>query len=159
MLCWFSTLENVRQEGPSHVELTSRSYYWPTDTRRGPKAGGSLHPLLASGLASPLQPDVRPMPPDDARERDTTTSTTDIEDQHSYHTVQRPPKTAEITPSPIIQRPATPPPSLESPPTAKNVAGEEHCTHAVLPCQHWGRIPSTRVQPHGCHLYKVQGHR
>ena len=40
------------------------------------------------------------------------------------------------------------------------VAGDEHCTHAVLPCWYWGRIPSTwEVRPPGCHLYKVQGHR
>ena len=39
------------------VELTFHRYYQPTVTRRGLKAGGSLHPLLASGLVSPHQPD------------------------------------------------------------------------------------------------------
>ena len=37
-------------------------------------------------------------------------------------TVQRPLKTAQITPSPIIQRPVPPPPSPESPPTKKPFA-------------------------------------
>ena len=54
-------------DGKDHVrvELTFHKNL-PTllSTRGGPKAGGSLHPLLASGLASPQLLDVHLLHPD-----------------------------------------------------------------------------------------------
>ena len=111
----------VRVELTLHKNLPTTRFY-----KKGPKAGGSLHTLLSSGLASPLlqqKPTTRSTPasrqhmpeketPPQAGQTLQTTAPTTI--RH-----QRKPQRADITPSPIIMRPTTLPPSLDSSPTKK----------------------------------------
>ena len=100
-----------------------RIYQRYQSSRRGPKAGGSLHPLLASGLASPQLLDDKPPT------RSTPTVRREVPEKEisppalqtleintpDTITVTRPPKTAQLTPSPCIKKPATPAPSPETP--------------------------------------------
>ena len=99
-----------------------RIYQRYLSTRGGPKAGGSLHPL-------PRQPTAARRPPATTRSMPTarreptapekensppTPQTLEINIPDTI-TVTRPPKTAQLTPSPYIQKPATPAPSPETP--------------------------------------------
>ena len=105
----------------------TRRYERYQSTRRGLKAGGSLHLLLAIGLptAARRPPDQRPTtvrrptpcmeketpPPPSQALPDSTRSTI----THDYTQ-----KTAIVEPAPIITRPTTPPPTTDSPPKKKS---------------------------------------
>ena len=117
-------------DGKDHVkiEVTFRKATNKLSTRRGPKAGGGLHPLLASGLASLLQPDDRrpttttpTRRPTLCMEKETPPppSLTLTDTTRSTITLYRTQKTAIIEPSPTIIRPPTPPPTPDSPPKKK----------------------------------------
>ena len=149
------------------VELTFHKNQQDT-TRGRPKAGGSLQSLLASGLASPQlledlrRPDRRLLADSrllrrrhhhqPSRLQTTTPSTI----RHQYK-----PQTAEITPSPIIMRPITPPPSPEASKDAKDQVTEDYKTaEGILLCRHRGRIPSAwEVWCPGHLRHHSQGHR
>ena len=122
-------------DGKDHVELTSHKtlptlpalpvYKRRAESRRQPAPSAGEWPRQPTAARQPPPPTTRPKPP--ARRQPTTPEKETISpapqtlqiDIPATITVQRPPKTAQITPSPIIKRPATPPTSPESQPTKK----------------------------------------
>ena len=122
----FSTLENVRREGPSSCGTNL-----PQDTinvyKKRPKAGGSLHPPLAlrqhapaarcSATTTRRQTPVR-QPPMPCQEKEVTPPTTQTIQANTRPHIKhdRTQKTAIIQPSIVITRPTTPPSSRDSRP-------------------------------------------
>ena len=116
-------------DGKDHVkiEVTFRK---PTNQRFDKKGAESRRrPTPPAGEwprqpAPARRPVTRPTPPASLQpttpEKETTPPAQQtLQIDTATITVQRPPKTAQITPSPTIQRPATPPPSPETPPPKK----------------------------------------
>ena len=116
-------------DGKDHIkiEVTFRK---PTNQRFDKKGAESRRRPTPPAGEWPRQPaparrsTTRPTPPASLQpttpEKETTPPAQQtLQIDTATITVHRPPKTAQITPSPIIQRPATPPPSPESPPPKK----------------------------------------
>ena len=110
------------------------------ESRRQPAPSAGEWPRQPTAARQPPPPTTRPTPP--ARRQPTTPEnettppapqTLQI-DTPATITVQRPPKTAQVTPETSYTASFS---RITTDKEAENkVAGDEHYTHAVLPCQH-----------------------